>query len=300
LTKNGLYDPLYEHDACGFGIVANVDGRKTHEIVRRGIAVLENLVHRGACGCDPDTGDGAGLLFQTPHRFFAEQAETLGFTLPEPGAYSAGMTFLPHAAHDREACKAIVKKFVEAEGQTLLGWRDVPRNSTALGWLARDGEPVIEQVFIKRAAGLDTDAFERKLLIIRKQIERAVGASDLEQKDWFYFSSLSARTIVYKGLMLAQQIDEYYLDLSDERFETSLALVHQRYSTNTLPKWRLAHPYRFICHNGEINTLRGNINNMRSREGQLASPLFGSDVKKLAPILTEGASARRFTSTTRA
>ena len=290
LTKNGLYDPVNEHDACGFGFVANVDGRKTHEIVRRGITVLENLVHRGACGCDPETGDGAGLLFQTPHRFFAEHAETLGFTLPEPGAYCAGMTFLPHSADDRAACKAIVQKFVEAEGQTLLGWRDVPRNSGALGWLARDGEPVVEQVFIKRSAGLDTDAFERKLLVIRKQIERAVAASDLAQKEWFYFPSLSARTIVYKGLMLAQQIDQYYLDLSDERFETSLALVHQRYSTNTLPKWRLAHPYRFICHNGEINTLRGNINNMRSREGQLASPLFGGDVKKLAPILTEGAS----------
>ncbi len=265
VSTKGLYEPSYEHDACGFGFVANVDGRKSHEIVRRGITVLENLVHRGACGCDPDTGDGAGLLFQLPHRFFAEEAEKLGFTLPEPGAYAAGMVFMPHAAADRAAFKQIVDKFIAAEGQTLLGWREVPRNSDALGWLAREGEPVIEQVFIKRAKGLDTDAFERKLLVIRKQIEREVAASGMEQAAQCYFPSLSARTIVYKGLMLAQQIDGYYLDLSDERFESAIALMHQRYSTNTLPKWRLAHPYRFICHNGEINTLRGNLNNMRSR-----------------------------------
>ncbi len=290
VSTSGLYEPSYEHDACGFGFVANIDGRKTHEIVRRGITVLENLVHRGACGCDPETGDGAGLLFQLPHRFFADEAEKLGFTLPEPGAYAAGMTFLPHAAADRTTFKQIVEKLIAAEGQTLLGWREVPKNSDALGWLAREGEPVIEQVFIKRAKGLDTDAFERKLLVIRKQIERAVVASGMEQAAQCYFPSLSARTIVYKGLMMAQQIAGYYLDLSDERFESAIALLHQRYSTNTLPKWKLAHPYRFICHNGEINTLRGNLNNMRSREAQLSSPLFGADVKKLAPILTEGAS----------
>jgi glutamate synthase (NADPH/NADH) large chain len=290
ISTSGLYEPFYEHDACGFGFVANIDGRKTHEIVRRGITVLENLVHRGACGCDPETGDGAGLLFQLPHRFFAEEAEKLGFTLPEPGAYAAGMVFLPHATSDRATFKQIVEKFIAAEGQTLLGWREVPKNSDALGWLAREGEPVIEQVFIKRAKGLDTDGFERKLLVIRKQIERAVTASGMEQAFQCYFPSLSARTIVYKGLMMAQQIAGYYLDLSDERFESAIALMHQRYSTNTLPKWRLAHPYRFICHNGEINTLRGNLNNMRSREPQLASKLMGDDVKKLAPILTEGAS----------
>ncbi len=290
ISTSGLYEPSTEHDACGFGFVANIDGRKTHEIVRRGITVLENLVHRGACGCDPETGDGAGLLFQTPHRFFAEHAESLGFTLPEPGAYGVGMTFLPRSVADREACKKIVENFVLAEGQKVLGWRDVPRNSESLGWLAREGEPVMEQVFIRRAKGLDTDGFERKLLVIRKQIERAVSASGLEQAEHFYFASLSARTIVYKGLMQAYQIDKYYLDLSDERFESAIALLHQRYSTNTLPKWRLAHPYRFICHNGEINTLRGNLNNMRSREAHLASPLFGADVKKLVPILTEGAS----------
>ena len=290
VSTRGLYDPFYEHDACGFGFVANIDGRRTHDIVRRGIVVLENLVHRGACACDPETGDGAGLLLQTPHKFFAEESEKLGFELPEPGAYAVAMIFLPHAKGDREVCIQIIESFVVEEGQSLLGWRDVPRNADALGWLARDREPVIQQVFIKRAEGLDTDAFERKLLVIRKQIERAVEDAGIERAEQFYIPSMSARTIVYKGLMLAYQIDQYYLDLSDERFETAIALIHQRYSTNTLPEWKLAHPYRFVCHNGEFNTLRGNINMMRSREPHLASPLFGEDVKKLAPILTPGAS----------
>ncbi len=290
VSARGLYDPYYEHDACGFGFVANIDGRRTHDIVRRGITVLENLVHRGACGCDPETGDGAGLLLQIPHRFFAEESEKLGFELPEPGAYAAAMVFLPHAKGDRELCVKAIEKFIVEEGQSVLGWRDVPRNADALGWLAREREPVIQQVFIARAKGLDTDAFERKLFVIRKQIERAVAASGIEQVEQFYIPSMSARTIVYKGLMLAYQIDEYYLDLSDERFETAIALIHQRYSTNTLPEWRLAHPYRFVCHNGEFNTLRGNLNMMRSRESHLASPLLGADVKKLVPILTPGAS----------
>ncbi len=290
VSPRGLYDPFYEHDACGFGFVANIDGRQSHDIVRRGITVLEDLVHRGACGCDPETGDGAGLLLQIPHKFFAEESEKLGFELPEPGAYAASMVFLPHATDDRDICVKIMEKFISEEGQSLLGWRDVPRNADALGWLAREREPVIQQVFIKRAQGLDTDAFERKLLVIRKQIERAVATSGIEQAEQFYIPSMSARTIVYKGLMLAYQIDDYYLDLSDERFETAIALIHQRYSTNTLPEWRLAHPYRFVCHNGEFNTLRGNINMMRSRESHLASPLLGDDVKKLSPILTPGAS----------
>ncbi|MFP6596740.1 MAG: glutamate synthase subunit alpha, partial [Candidatus Hydrogenedentota bacterium] len=262
----GLYDPNFEHDACGFGFVANIDGRREHKIVRRGIQVLERLVHRGACGCDPETGDGAGLLFQTPDRLFREVAPESGFELPEAGAYSAGMVFLPQDEEDREKCREILEKYVSVEGQGILGWRVVPTNSDALGWLAREGEPVIEQIFVSRGDGLDTDGFERKLLVIRKQVEHEIDGSDIGQKDDFYVSSLSARTIVYKGLMLAYQIADYYLDLSDERFETAIALCHQRYSTNTLPKWRLAHPYRFVCHNGEFNTLRGNLNMMRSRE----------------------------------
>ena len=290
VSRQGLYDPWFEHDACGIGFVANIDGRQTHTILRQGLEVLENLVHRGAAGCDPCTGDGAGLLCQTPHRFFAEVTEDLEFELPEPGAYAAGMVFLPHNADDRRACVRILEQFILDEGQTVLGWRDVPRDSDALGWLAREGEPVIQQVFVGRAKGLDTNTFERKLLIIRKQAEHVVRASDLEEKDRFYLPSLSARTIVYKGLMLAHQMDAYYPDLSDARFETAIALVHQRYSTNTMPAWPLAQPFRFLCHNGEINTLRGNYNMMRSREAHLASPNFGDDIKKLAPVLTPGAS----------
>ncbi|MFP6614905.1 MAG: glutamate synthase central domain-containing protein, partial [Candidatus Hydrogenedentota bacterium] len=286
----GLYDPNFEHDACGFGFVANIDGRREHKIVRRGIQVLERLVHRGACGCDPETGDGAGLLFQTPDRLFREVAPESGFELPEAGAYSAGMVFLPQDEEDREKCREILEKYVSVEGQGILGWRVVPTNSDALGWLAREGEPVIEQIFVSRGDGLDTDGFERKLLVIRKQVEHEIDGSDIGQKDDFYVSSLSARTIVYKGLMLAYQIADYYLDLSDERFETAIALCHQRYSTNTLPKWRLAHPYRFVCHNGEFNTLRGNLNMMRSREPHMESPLFGDDLPKLMPLLTQGAS----------
>ncbi|MEK7793355.1 MAG: glutamate synthase subunit alpha, partial [Candidatus Hydrogenedentota bacterium] len=290
LSHDGLYDPQYEHDACGIGFVANIDGRRSHDVVRQGIQVLENLVHRGACGCDPDTGDGAGMTFQQPHEFFLEEAERLGFALPDRGKYAAGMVFMPHDAGDREACRAIVEKHILAEGQKVLGWRDVPRNSSALGWLAREGEPVIQQVFVRRAEVKNTDAFERKLYLIRKQIEREVHASDLKSKDQFYICSLSARTIVYKGLMLADQIQKYYVDLENERFTSALAMVHQRYSTNTFPAWRLAHPYRFLCHNGEINTLRGNINAMTAREANLASPHFGDDIEKLKPILTPGAS----------
>ena len=290
VSRHGLYEPFYEHDNCGFGFVANVDGRKEHIIVRRGITVLENLVHRGACGCDPETGDGAGLLFQIPDRLFQSVADELKFNLPEAGAYGVGMIFMPHAQADRKQCHGIIDKIVRDEGQEVIGWRDVPRNSDALGWLAREGEPIIEQVFIRRGEGLDTDAFERKLYVIRKQIEHAVYQSNIAQKQQFYICTLSARTITYKGLMLAHQIDKYFLDLSDDRFETAIALVHQRYSTNTLPSWPLAQPFRFCCHNGEINTLRGNINMMRSREAHLSTPLFGEDVKKLVPVLTPGAS----------
>jgi glutamate synthase domain-containing protein 2/glutamate synthase domain-containing protein 1/glutamate synthase domain-containing protein 3 len=290
VSTQGLYEPFFEHDNCGFGFVANIDGRQEHKVVTRGIKVLERLVHRGACGCDPETGDGAGLLFQTPYRFFAEIAKELGIELPEPGAYAPAMVFFPKNDADRDACKAIIEKYVVQEGQSILAWRDVPRNPDALGWLAREGEPDIQQVFIEKAVGYDTDEFERKLYVIRKQIEHEIAASDIASKDEFYIPSMSARTIVYKGLMLAYQIAQYYTDLADARFETSIALCHQRYSTNTMPKWKLAHPFRFVCHNGEFNTLRGNINMMRSRESNLSNPSFGPDIKKILPILTPGAS----------
>lgn len=289
-SPKGLYDPFTEHDACGFGFVANIDGRKEHKIVRRGIQVLERLVHRGACGCDPETGDGAGLLFQTPDLLFREICPELGIELPDAGEYAVGMIFMPLDEAERTACRESVEKFIAAEGQELLGWRSVPVNSDALGWLAKEGEPIIEQVFIKSSGCADTDVFECKLLLVRKQIEHEIAASGLKEADAFYICSLSARTIVYKGLIMADQISNYYLDLSDDRFQTAIALCHQRYSTNTLPKWRLAHPFRFVCHNGEFNTLRGNINNMRSREPHLANELYGDDIKKLLPILTIGAS----------
>jgi glutamate synthase (NADPH/NADH) large chain len=290
ISQDSLYEPFYEHDACGVGFVVNLQGPPTHKIVRQGIQVLEKLVHRGACGCDPETGDGAGILVQIPHRFFQAEAERLKFDLPEAGAYGVGMVFLPRDEADRQTCIALVEKGVRDEGQTVLGWRDVPRDSTAIGEIARQGEPVIRQVFIKREGALDVDAFERKLFVIRKVIENAVAASDVRAKDQFYIPSFSARTVVYKGLMLAQQMSRYYRDLSEEAFESRLALVHQRYSTNTFPTWPLAHPFRMLAHNGEINTLRGNINMMRSREVHFSSPLFGDDIKKLPPILMAGGS----------
>ncbi len=288
--REGMYDPNFEHDACGVGFVANIDGTTSHRIIQQGIQVLENLVHRGACGCDPETGDGAGILMQLPHTFFAQEAERLKFALPEPGAYGVGMVFLPTDARDRDACRSMLEQAVVDEGLKVLGWRDVPRDSGALGWLARSNEPVIMQIFIARQGALDTDAFERKLYVIRKRAEHAARTSDIASKEMFYLPSLSARTIVYKGLMLADQMSKYYHDLSETSFESALALVHQRYSTNTFPTWPLAHPFRFLAHNGEINTLRGNINMMRSREPHIASPLLGGDARKLPPIHTVGAS----------
>jgi len=285
-----LYEPFYEHDACGVGFVANLSGTATHTIIRQGLQVLENLEHRGACGCDPDTGDGAGMLLQIPHRLFLREADRLKFSLPAKGGYAAAMMFLPHDSADRAACIAMVEKSIRDEGQTVLGWRDVPRNSEKIGYIAREGEPVIMQVFVGRANGLDEIAFECKLYVIRKVIEKAVYGSNLQHKKQFYVPSMSCRTIVYKGLMLAPQMDGYYLDLSDSDTESAIAMVHQRYSTNTFPSWPLAHPFRYLAHNGEINTLRGNINMMASRETHLDSPAFGADVKKLAPIHTLGAS----------
>ena len=290
VLRDGLYEPLHEHDACGVGFLVNIDGQRRHAVIEQGLQVMVNLTHRGACGCDPETGDGCGMLIQLPHRLFLEEAERLGFALPEPGAYGVGMAFLPQDAPSREACEAIINTTIAEEGQTLLGWRDVPRNSAAIGWLARRNEPVIRQVFIGRAPGLDIAAFERKLFVIRRTISTRVDESDLPGKKQMYFASMSARTIVYKGFFVPEAMDRYYEDLSIPLVESALAIVHQRYSTNTLPTWPLAHPFRFLAHNGEINTLRGNINMMCSREHHFASPLFGPDVKKVLPSLTPGAS----------
>ena len=269
----GLYSPRYEHDACGVGFVANIEGHKSHDIVLKGIQILINLTHRGACGCDPETGDGAGILIQIPHAFFERECASLGFTLPAPGEYGVGMVFLPVDPQERMLCEGILEKAARAQGLTVLGWRDTPINGDTIGRVARASQPYIEQIFIRRSRGMDPDALERKLYVVRKRAEAAVAESDLKEKDFFYIPSLSSRTIVYKGLLLAPQITHFYKELSDTEVTSAICLVHQRFSTNTFPSWQLAHPYRYVCHNGEINTLRGNANWMYARQSVLASPL---------------------------
>ncbi|HPP21122.1 MAG TPA: glutamate synthase-related protein [Phycisphaerae bacterium] len=292
----GLYDPFFEHANCGVGFMASLNGVKSHAIVHKALEILANLEHRGACGCDPNTGDGAGIQVQVPHEFLTAVAADAGIKLPPAGEYAVGNVFLPRDKRQRRTIEEMFERAIREEGQEFLGWRDVPRDNAVLGDLARDVEPVVRQVFIGRGgllqrAGQDEEAaFERKLYIIRKRMERAVRESDLSERLYFYVCSLSARTLVYKGLLLAPQIERYYPDLADESFKSGIALVHQRYSTNTFPTWDLAHPFRFICHNGEINTLRGNINWMHAREGLFKSPLFGDDIAKILPICTPGAS----------
>jgi glutamate synthase (NADPH/NADH) large chain len=286
----GLYSPANERDACGIGFVASIKGQKSHDIIVKGIQVLINLTHRGACGCDPETGDGAGVLIQIPHRFFARECGKLGFTLPPPGEYGVGVTFLPVEPHPRLQCEGILERIVREEGLTLLGWRDTPIDGAAIGRVARASQPYIQQVFVARARGMSEDQLERKLYVVRKRAEAEIAASDLPEKGFFYIPSLSARTIVYKGLLLAPQIAKFYPELRDPEVVSALCLVHQRFSTNTFPTWQLAHPYRYIAHNGEINTLRGNVNWMHARQSVLRSPLFGDDLKKLFPVIQAGGS----------
>ena len=270
--------------------MASIEGQKSHDIVLKGIQILINLAHRGACGCDPETGDGAGVLIQIPHSFFERECLRLGFTLPKSGEYGVGMVFLPVDPQERILCEGILEKAARQEGLTVLGWRDTPINGNTIGRLARGSQPYIEQVFIRRSRGMDQESLERKLYVVRKRAEAAVSESTLREKDFFYIPSLSSRTIVYKGLLLAQQISNFYIELADEEVKSAICLVHQRFSTNTFPSWKLAHPYRYICHNGEINTLRGNVNWMHARQSVLASPLFGKDMKKLLPVISSGGS----------
>ncbi len=281
----GLYDPRNEHDACGIGFVASVKGHKSHDIIQKGLQVLINLTHRGACGCDPETGDGAGVLIQVPHKFFVRECSKLGFTLPAAGEYGVGMVFLPVEKHPRLTCEGILERIVREEGLDVLGWRDTPIDGMAIGRVARKSQPYIEQIFVRRTPGMDEDALERKLYVVRKRAESEIGASDIEDKDYFYIPSFSARTIVYKGLLLAPQIAHFYKELSDPDVMSALCLVHQRFSTNTFPTWQLAHPFRYIAHNGEINTLKGNVNWMHARERVLDSPAFGADLQKTFPVI---------------
>ena len=322
MDAQGLYDPQHEHDACGVGFVVDIKGRKSHAIVRQALQVLKNLQHRGACGCEVNTGDGAGILIQVPDAFLRSVAPA---PLPPVGQYGVGLVFLPQADDARAAVEAIFARIIAEEGQQLLGWRDVPTNDSPVGPSAVRVEPVFRQVFIGVAHPSDpsgksasngqssddstTDganrqgvrhpsdtaaqAFERRLYVIRKRIEHAVDALNIadDQRKFFYIVSLSSQTLIYKGMLTADQIEPMFPGSDGiRRLESALALVHQRFSTNTFPSWPLAHPYRYIAHNGEINTLRGNINWMRAREGLLQSSMFGDELKKILPVIREGGS----------
>ena len=289
--REGLYDSFYEHDACGVGFVCNVQNEPVHDIVQKGLEMLNNLAHRSACGCDDRTGDGMGILLQMPHEFLAPVLEELGAGVPAPGKYAAGMVFLPRDAGAQAFCRNAVEEIVRAEGQEFLGWRRVSICPDSVGEAAAKMQPELWQVFIgcgKQTA--DQDAFERKLYVLRKVVEHTIAGADMPGAREFYISSLSSRTIVYKGMLLSRDLPRFYTDLTDPRVKSALAMVHARFSTNTLPKWPLAQPFRFLCHNGEINTLRGNINWMNARQSLFESELFGEDMKKLLPVLTEGAS----------
>ena len=286
----GLYDPANEHDACGLGFVASIRGEKSHSIVEKGIEVLTHLEHRGACGCDSETGDGAGVLIQIPHDFFVRECATLGMVLPEPGSYAVGMVFLPVAKLERLQCEGVVEKIIQEEGFEVIGWRDTPVDGTAIGRVARGSQPYIEQIFLKTLERLDEPAFERKLYVTRRRIENEILHAEIEGRSNFYIPSLSCRTIVYKGLLLAPQITKFYPELADPLVKSALCLVHQRFSTNTFPSWPLAHPYRHVAHNGEINTVKGNVIWMNARQSLLESPLFGEDLKKVFPVITAGGS----------
>ncbi len=291
-TTGGLYDPAREHDACGVGFVAHIKGRKSHAIVEQGLQILHNLDHRGAVGADELMGDGAGILVQVPDEFYRAEFLDRRIVLPPPGEYGVGMIFLPKEHASRLACEQEMERAIKAEGQVLLGWRDVPVDrQMAMSPAVRVKEPIIRQVFIGRGADVIVpDALERKLYVIRKTASAAIQQLRLTHGHEYYVPSMSCRTVIYKGLLLAGQVGRYYLDLQDPRFGSAFALVHQRFSTNTFPEWSLAHPYRYVAHNGEINTLKGNFNWMRARQGVMRSPVLGDDLRKLYPITFEGQS----------
>ena len=289
--KQGLYDPRFEHDACGVGFVVNIKGEKSSEIVQQALTVLENLDHRGACGCEENTGDGAGILLQIPHTFLKEACAGLGFQLPDPGEYGVGMIFLPDHREQRRRFEKMIQEIIKDTGQQLLGWRKVPTDNLYLGDAAKEFEPFVRQVFIGRGADVaDELAFERKLYVIRRRAENAIRYAGLPGGSFFYVPSMSCRTLIYKGMLTPRQVSTFYPDLSDPLLETAIAVVHSRFSTNTFPSWGRAHPYRYLIHNGEINTLRGNENWMYARQGMLASELFGDDLKKVFPVIQDDGS----------
>ncbi|MCK9518102.1 MAG: glutamate synthase large subunit [Dehalococcoidia bacterium] len=289
-ARQGLYDPQHEHDACGVGFLVHLKGHRSHQLVSDALTALENLYHRGACGCEPNTGDGAGLLLQMPHEFFRRQCAALGIKLPQAGHYGAGLFFSSPDSGNTARAMALFATIVEEEGQHLLGWRPVPSDNSSVGATALAAEPVMHHVFVGRGAGIeDDDAFERRLHIIRKRFEKAVHRWGIKDPDYFYIPSLSARTLVYKGMLTATQLRPYFPDLRDPHLISALAMFHSRFSTNTFPSWKLAHPYRMIAHNGEINTLRGNVNWMAAREALFASPRF-PEINKILPVIDESGS----------
>ncbi|MDB6037481.1 MAG: glutamate synthase family protein [Verrucomicrobiales bacterium] len=294
--KQGLYDPQFEHDACGVGFVVNIKGKKSREIVHQALQILVNLNHRGACGCEANTGDGAGILLQMPHPFMQQVAAEANIKLPALGKYGVAMCFLPQDADDRKRCEKLFEVIVAEEGQKFLGWRTVPTNNSPLGATAKASEPFMRQAFIGRNSKIKDDmAFERKLYVIRKRADSQIRASGDKGSHVWYVASLSSRTIIYKGMLIPEQVEQYYPDLTHPAMETALALVHSRFSTNTFPSWARSHPYRFVAHNGEINTLRGNINWMHARQSMFESELFGDDVKKILPIInTNGSDSAMF------
>ncbi len=290
-AKQGLYDPAFEKDSCGVGFVVHVKGKKSHSIVEQALTVLLNLRHRGACGCEANTGDGAGILLQLPHTFLKKVCAEAGVRLPEPGDYGVGMVYLPPDKAERRACEKKFEEIIREQGQEFLGWRTVPTNHESLGPTARASEPVVRQVFIGRStkvlAGMD---FERKLYIVRRCAENTIRCSDIQGGKYFYISSLSYKTIIYKGMLMSEQVQPFFPDLKDPSVESALALVHSRFSTNTFPSWERAHPYRYAAHNGEINTLRGNVNWMHARQALCESELFGKEIKKALPVISEDGS----------
>ncbi|MGE5308982.1 MAG: glutamate synthase large subunit [Deltaproteobacteria bacterium] len=288
-ARFGLYDSRFEHDACGVGFVCDIKGRASKTIIGKGLEVLERLSHRGATGADPQTGDGAGILIQIPHGFFLKKCKAAGITLPDKGEYGTGLVFLPRDAVQRKECKDIFAKACVKAGLELLGWRQVPVDNSVIGKTARETEPVIEQPFI-RGKVKDTLSFDRELYVLRKDVENAIRSSKLSGKSFFYITNLSCRTFSYKGLLMPDQVKKFFLDLQEDGLSSAICLVHSRYSTNTFPTWDLAQPFRYLAHNGEINTLRGNINWMHAREGLLRSKAFGDEIEKLKPVIVPGGS----------
>src|SRR5713226_4218176 len=291
LDTQGLYDPALAKASCGVGFIADIKGRKSHKLIEDALAILCNLEHRGAVGADPRAGDGAGILVQIPHKFFAKKTDRLGFTLPKPGEYAVGALFMPQDPDWRQVIRDIYSQLIKREGMTLIGWREMPTDNSTLGESVKPTEPFHLQVFIGRGRKIKSeDEFERRLYILRKSMSHAIYTRKERRLSGYYPVSISCRTVVYKGMFLADQLATYYPDLRDREFESALALVHQRFSTNTFPTWSLAHPYRMIAHNGEINTLRGNVNWMAARQASVSSERFGDDINKLWPISYEGQS----------